>query len=99
MYKRQEYFQARTGDALRARFEPIVEEKIGEIGLSRVYGRIADAYNGVAPPGSASLVDLDDYVTDRALDGLFTVLGQEERKIREDPLARTTDLLRRVFGG
>ena len=94
-----EYFRARTGDALRERFRPIVEEKIGEIGLSRVYGRIADAYNGVAPPGSESLVDLDDYVTERALDGLFTVLGQEERKIREDPMARTTDLLRRVFGG
>ncbi|MBN1886043.1 MAG: DUF4197 domain-containing protein [Candidatus Krumholzibacteriota bacterium] len=94
-----EYFRARTGDALRERFRPIVEEKIGEIGLSRVYGQIADAYNGIAPPNADRLVDLDDYVTERALDGLFTVLGQEERKIREDPMARTTDLLRRVFGG
>ena len=93
-----EYFRGRTGAALRQRFHPIVGQKIGEIGLSRVYARIADTYNSFAPAGSERLVDLDDYVTEKALDGLFTVLGQEERRIREDPLARTTDLLRRVFG-
>ena len=93
-----EYFEARTRATLRERYQPTVHEKIGEIGLSRVYGRVADAYNSFAPAGSEPLVDLDDYVTEKALDGLFTVLGQEERKIRQDPLARTTDLLRRVFG-
>lgn len=94
-----EYFEERTREELRGRFQPIVGEKIGEIGLSRVYERIAGAYNSYAPPGAERLVDLEDYVTGKALDGLFTVLGQEERRIREDPLARTTDLLRRVFGG
>ena len=48
--------------------------------------------------GKPALVDLDAYVTDRALDGLFTVLAEEEQAIRRDPAARTTDLLRRVFG-
>jgi hypothetical protein len=48
--------------------------------------------------GTPSL-DLDKYVTDKALDGLFTVLGQEEKKIRTNPAARTTDILRTVFGG
>jgi hypothetical protein len=93
-----DYFRDRSGQALRARFQPIVADKIGQINLSRVYGRIADVYNGFAPAGSERLVDLESYVTDRALDGLFTVLGQEERRIREDPLARSTDLLKRVFG-
>jgi len=93
-----EYFRGRTIEQLRERFRPIVEQKIGQIGLSRVYGRISAAYNNIAPAGSERLVDLDDYVTEKALGGLFTVLGQEERKIRQDPLARTTDLLRRVFG-
>jgi len=43
-------------------------------------------------------VDLDHYVTNKALDGLFAMVGQEEKKIRQDPAARVTDLLRSVFG-
>jgi hypothetical protein len=93
-----DYFRDRTYADLRSRFHPIVRQKIETVGISRVYGRIADAYNRITPTGTERLVDLDEYVTDRALAGLFTILATEERKIREDPLARTTDLLRRVFG-
>ena len=93
-----EYFRRKTGPELRRRFHPIVEDKIESIGLSRVYGRFADAYNLLNIEGNPELVDLDEYVTGQTLDGLFTVLENEEKKIREDPLARTTDLLRRVFG-
>jgi hypothetical protein len=70
-----------------------------EIGLSRMYGRAADAYNSLSFTGAPELVDLDEYVTERALEGLFTVLAQEEKKIRDDPAARTTELLKKVFGG
>ena len=70
-----------------------------EIGLSRLYGQASDAYNSLPFTDSSQLMDLDGYVTDRALDGLFTVLAQEEKKIRDDPAARTTELLRKVFGG
>lgn len=93
-----DYFRSRTHAALEARFHPIVQRKIDEVGVSRVYGRIADAYNSLPQTGTSRLVDLDDYVTEKALSGLFTVLAQEEQKIRRDPLARTTELLRRVFG-
>ncbi|MBN1163860.1 MAG: DUF4197 domain-containing protein [Candidatus Krumholzibacteriota bacterium] len=93
-----EYFHDRTYTVLHTRFHPIVRRKIDEIHLSRVYGRIAGAYNTLPRTGTSPLVDLDEYVTEKALAGLFTVLAQEERKIRQDPLARTTDLLRRVFG-
>ncbi len=94
-----EYFRRQTGADLRARFHPIIEEKIEEIGLSRMYSKVADAYNDLSFTGAPGLVDLDEYVTDQALEGLFTVLAQEEKKIREDPAARTTELLRKVFGG
>lgn len=94
-----EYFRRQTGAELRERFHPIIEEKIDEIGLSRVYGQAADAYNNLPFTGTSRLVDLDEYVTDKALDGLFTILSKEEQKIREDPAARTTELLRKVFGG
>lgn len=93
-----EYFRGRTQTALRSRFHPIIQEKMDEVGLSRLYTTVADTYNSLPMAGTSPLIDLDEYVTDRALAGLFTVLAQEEQKIRRDPLARTTDLLRRVFG-
>jgi len=43
-------------------------------------------------------IDIEEYVTNKAMDGLFTMVGQEEKKIRTDPAARTTDLLKSVFG-
>jgi hypothetical protein len=93
-----EYFRSRTGDALYSRFRPIVREKMDEVGLSRLYATVADTYNSLPLEGTPQLIDLDEYVTDRALAGLFTVLAQEEQKIRRNPLARTTELLREVFG-
>ncbi len=93
-----EYFRIQTWSDLRVSFHPIIEQKIKEIGLSRLYSQVADTYNSLPLTGTAPLVDLDEYVTDRALEGLFTVLAQEEQKIREDPAARTTELLRKVFG-
>lgn len=91
-----DFLRARTESEIRSRFRPIVVEKMDEVGLSRLYRQLADAYNRL--PVSRPAANLDDYVTDEALDGLFLVLGEEERKIREDPVARTTELLRRVFG-
>ncbi len=93
-----EYFRGKTYAELESRFRPIVGEKIGEIGLAALYGKVAGAYNTLPIPGRERLVDLDTYVTERALSGLFTVLGTEEQKIRQDPAARTTELLRKVFG-
>ena len=55
-------------------------------------------YESVPFMGKQS-VDLDDYVTNKGLDGLFLMVAQEEKKIRTNPMARTTDLLKSVFGG
>ena len=92
-----DFLRGRTEGEIRRRFRPIVVEKMDEVGLSRAYRELADQYNRL-PLVTRPATDLDDYVTDEALDGLFTVLGEEEKKIREDPVARTTELLRRVFG-
>lgn len=91
------YFRDQTEPELRRRFEPIVDEKMEEVGLYRVYEDIAGYYDRL-PMVERPALDLKDYVTDNALDGLFTVLAEEEKRIREDPLARSTELLRRVFG-
>jgi hypothetical protein len=92
-----EYFDRTTRDALRARFEPIVASKMNEVGLVRTYDDLTTRYAALPFTQKPSL-DLGGYVTGKALDGLFTVLGEEERKIRTDPAARVTPLLKEVFG-
>jgi hypothetical protein len=91
------FFRRRTEDELAARFRPIVEDKMGEVGLVNAWNRVQDAWK-LLPLGDKPDLDLAGYVTGRALDGLFGELAAEERRIREDPAARSTELLRKVFG-
>jgi hypothetical protein len=93
-----DYFRAQTAEILRGRFRPIIAQKMEEVDLSRIYQRAAAAYNAIPLVDKPEAVDLEQYITQQALTGLFTVLAQEEKLIRDDPVARTTDLLRRVFG-
>ena len=86
-----------TRDTLRTRFEPIVDAKMNEVGVVRAYDALVDRYTAL-PFTKKPALDLRGYVTEGALDGLFVVLGEEERKIRTDPAARSTALLRQVFG-
>lgn len=90
------YFERTTREPLRERFEPIVAERMRSVGLVRLYGDLAARY-AVLPFTSKPTLNLEGYVTDGTLDGLFRVLGEEERRIREDPAARTTALLKEVF--
>jgi hypothetical protein len=92
-----DYFRGRTTEDLRGRFRPIVREKLGEVGLYRTWDRLVQAYTAL-PATQAPTLDLEGYVTERALGGLFETLATEETRIREDPAARTTKLLRDVFG-
>lgn len=92
-----QYLRGASEAELRERYEPVVREQMESAGVYRAYQPLRDAAAGI--PGLADLdVDLDRYVTDHALDGLFTILADEERRIREDPAARTTELLRDYFG-
>ena len=93
-----EYFRGKTSGSLELRFQPIVVGAMAEVGVARLYNQVMDLYGAIPFTDKPEMVSLEDYVTDRALSGLFTVLGQQEQKIRSDPVARTTDLLRRVFG-
>ena len=68
-----------------------------QVGLYQVSDEITGYYDKL-PFVDKPALDLKGYVTDKALTGLFTTLAQEELRIREDPVARSTDLLRRVFG-
>jgi hypothetical protein len=92
-----DYFRGVTTEELTAAFEPIVSEALESAGATRQYKALAGRYNAL-PFVRSQAFDLDRYVVDKALDGLFHVLAQEERKIRTDPAARVTELLRTVFG-
>lgn len=95
------YFERTTRSRLFDAFKPIVTENMDKVGTARTYKEMIRKYDTLllaSLTGTPSL-DLDSYVTNKALDGLFTMLGAEEKKIRTNPAARTTDLLRRVFGG
>jgi hypothetical protein len=91
-----EYFRNRTQGALAARFKPIVAKATASVGATRKYKELAAKVSKVS--SSFQVQDLDAYVTDKALAGLFLTLAGEEFKIRQDPAARTTELLKRVFG-
>jgi hypothetical protein len=92
-----DYFRGKTQDKLYAAFKPIVSQKVDEVGATRAYKEMIGRYESVPFMKSPSL-DLDDYVTRKSLDGLFLMVGEEETKIRTDPVARSTELLKTVFG-
>jgi hypothetical protein len=89
----------KTEDSLTAVFEPIIETKMDEAGVTRSYEKLMDSGGSLLSMlGGDSQFDLPAYVTRKALDGLFELIAEEEAKIRSDPVARTTDLLRSIFG-
>lgn len=92
-----DFFRAKTEDKLYAAFKPVVAKKVGEVGATKAYTDMMGSFAKV-PLGGKQSLDLEDYVTRKALDGLFLTVAAEEKKIRTNPAARTTDLLRKVFG-
>jgi hypothetical protein len=91
------YFKDKTYGRLSKTFEPIVHDAMSQVGVTRKYQELEEKVKAV-PFADIYSFDLDEYVNDGALEGLFFVLGEEEKKIRDDPAARVTDLLKEVFG-
>lgn len=92
-----DYFRARTTDQLTARFSPIVDKKMHELGVYDIYNTINNAYAAL-PFGNNKGYNLEKYVVDEALRGLFTTVAEEEAKIRENLKFRSTPALKEVFG-
>lgn len=92
------FFEGRTRDKLAVLFEPIINTSLNEVGATRYYNQLDDKLSSVPVVGQNLNLDLQDYVTGQALDGLFTMLAQEEQKIRANPTARTSEILQQVFG-
>ena len=92
-----DYFKAKTTPQLTDAFKPVVADSMNQAGVTRSYKALTDRYTSMVPFGKMDSLDLDSYVTGKSLDGLFLKVGQEEAKIRTNPAARTTDLLKKVF--
>ena len=92
-----DYFKTKTSDKLYEDFKPIVSSSMSEVGVTKSYKDMMGKYTAI-PFMKEESVDLDHYVTNKSLDGLFYMIAQEEMKIRTDPAARVTDLLKKVFG-
>jgi len=91
-----DYFKMKTNEKLYDAFEPIISSSVNEVGATRYYKELTSKF-ALLPFVKAETLNLDDYVTNKALDGLFYMIAEEEKKIRADPTARVTELLEKVF--
>ena len=92
-----QYFKDKTAERLYDQFRPVVTSNMDKVGVTKAYKDMMAPYESI-PFMPKESIDLDHYVTNKALDGLFLMVGQEERNIRTNPAARVTDLLKTVFG-
>ena len=94
------YLKDKTTAELSAKFAPIVQTAIDKVNVMSLWGKVTTAYNAstILSGNDEVETDLNKYITDRAISGLFTLVQQEELKIRKDPIARVTDILSKVFG-
>jgi hypothetical protein len=91
------YFKDKTYDRLGEIFKPVIHQAMSQVGVTRSYQALQEKMQNIPFVGTRTF-DLDEYVDNGALKGLFLMLGEEEKRIRQDPAARVTDLLKEVFG-
>ena len=94
------YFEKKTRGQLFDTIKPTVTQNMDKVGTVRAYNEMVGSYKDVPLASFTGLpsLDLADYVTNKALDGLFHMVGAEEKQIRTNPAAQTTTLLKKVFG-
>lgn len=92
-----QYFKRTTTQQLAASFKPVIQNSLNKVGATRYYSDAAAAYNRI-PLVTKVNPNISDYVTQKAIDGLFVVIAQEELNIRQNLSARTTPLLQKIFG-
>jgi hypothetical protein len=91
-----QFLKRTTSAQLKEKFKPVVQANLDKVNATKYYGDLISNYNRI-PFISKVNPNLNDYATDMAIQGLFTMIAKEEKSIRQDPAARTTDLLKKVF--
>ncbi len=91
------YLKSNTQAELLKKFRPVIERALSKVNATKYWSTVMDTYNKI--PGVQKMnPDLAGYATQKAIDGLFVMVAKEELKIRQDPAARVTDILKKVFG-
>jgi hypothetical protein len=91
------YLQNTTAPELKSKFQPVIKISLDNVNATRYWSDLITIYNKI-PLIKRMNPNLTEYVTDKAINGLFIMIAKEELKIRKDPMARTSELLKRVFG-
>ncbi|HEX2630213.1 MAG TPA: DUF4197 domain-containing protein [Chitinophagaceae bacterium] len=94
-----EFFKSKTSSKLIAAFTPSVQSSLEKVNATKYYGDIVTTYNNFPTTFKKVNPDLTSYVVGKAVDALFDQVAKEEANIRANPLARTSDILKKVFGG
>jgi hypothetical protein len=92
-----QYLKRTTSGLLKEKFKPVIQNSLNKVNATKYYGDIVTRYNQI-PFVQKVNPDLDDYATDKAIEGLFLMIAKEEKNIRQNPVARTTEILKKVFG-
>ena len=93
------FFRRVTEDKLRTKFMPIIADATLKTGVTKRYKEMSGKNSGITKLlGGGEAIDLDRYVTDKAMDGLYHYVGEQEKDIRKNPLKQSSNLLRKVFG-
>ena len=92
-----QYFKDKTHDKLFSAFKPTISSSMSDVGVTRKFQQLTPKLQ-ILTMGQLQVPDLDSYVTDLAIEGLFYMVAQEEKKIRENPVARVSSILQKVFG-
>lgn len=92
------FFRVKTTDKLIAAFSPVIKGSLDKLDATKYYADVVNTYNNFPTTIKKINPDLPSHVTGKAIDALFDLVGKEEQNIRQNIAARTTDLLRKVFG-
>jgi uncharacterized protein DUF4197 len=93
------YFRQKTTDKLIAAFSPVIKNSLDKMNATKYYADVVNAYNNLPTTFTKLNPDLPSYVVGKSVDALFDQVAKEEANIRQDPVARTTEILKKVFGG
>jgi hypothetical protein len=91
------YLERTTSPELKSKFRPVIQASLDKVNATRLWSDVITTYNQI-PFVTKMNPDLAGYVTDKAIEGLFIMVAKEEKQIRKDPVARTTEILKKVFG-
>jgi Protein of unknown function (DUF4197) len=92
-----QYLKSSTSSLLKEKFKPIIKNSLDKVNATKYYGDLVNSYNRI-PLVQKVNPQLDEYATEKAIEGLFVMIAKEEKNIRENPFARTSELLKKVFG-